>query len=133
MKTIFLGLLAIIATSTTFAQKPKPVSTLLNSSTSQIQFYYPRNLENVSYKPGGSPTHVDNSISKKEQMKREVTKFQFNPIQVQVLGDPERNCSKCKTEIIVDRIGSKQGVKKYSCTMPRLHQALIQGNVPFAK
>lgn len=116
MKTILLGLLAVIATSSTFAQKPKHVSTLLNSGTSQIQLYYPGNA-NVNNKAIQSTKYVIPSVSKKELMKREITNLNYNPILVQPLDSHLNMCAECIPQVTVNRKGSKQGGKEYTCTM----------------
>ncbi len=132
MKTILMMCIALFATFTTFSQKSKANSTNTQPSTIQVQYTCPMHPEVVSNKPGDCPKcNMDLSLSKKEQMKREVTKTYTCLMHPEVssvktytcLMHPEvssvnpGNCPKCSSKLVVDRRGSKQGTTVYTCSM----------------
>jgi Heavy metal binding domain len=103
MKSLFIMLVAITAAFSTFAQK---------ANTPQTK----RNV--VQVQSACSMNHPDQSLSKKEQMKAEVTKASFNcPMHKKVVSDHVAKCPDCKPQMVVDRRGSKQIKKDYTCSM----------------
>lgn len=119
MKSFLMLLIACFATLATFAQKSKGNPTNSKNSTKvQVQYTCPMHSDVVSDKPGKCPKcNMDLSLSKKEQMKREVTKTYTCPVHSEVVSDHAGTCPTCKEQLVVDRRGSKQGKKIYSCSM----------------
>ena len=61
---------------------------------------------------------MDLTLSKKEQMKKEVMKDYTCPMHKEVVSDMAGTCAKCGTALtVVDRKGSKQGHTTYVCSM----------------
>src|SRR5215210_5770922 len=120
MKTLIIILIASLATFTTFAQKAKG-NTKKAGSTITIQSNYrcPMHPDVVSNEPGKcSKCDMDLTLSKKEQMKKEVTKDYTCPMHKEVVSDMAGTCAKCGTAlVVVDRKGSKQGNISYVCSM----------------
>jgi hypothetical protein len=67
---------------------------------------------------------MDLILSKKEELKKEVTKTYTCPIHADVVSTHPGKCSKCGTKLIVDRRGSKQGTVVYTCGM---HPDVVSG------
>jgi predicted RNA-binding Zn-ribbon protein involved in translation (DUF1610 family) len=98
MKTLFLMLVASLFITASFAQKAKAFNLKPNAPT--------------VIAVGGSSS----SLSLKEQMKAEVTKlnsYSTNVSFVKVLP----SCPKCREQLVVNRTGSKQLNKVYTCEM----------------
>ncbi len=76
MKTLLIILIASFATFTTFAQKAKGnIKTPKSTMTIQSNYRCPMHPEVVSNEPGKcSKCNIDLTLSKKEQMKKDVTK-----------------------------------------------------------
>ncbi len=107
-----------IATFATFAQKSKANSDNTKPSTVQVQYTCPMHPGVVSDTEGKCPKcGMDLSLSKKEQMKREVTKTYTCPMHNDVVSSTPRNCPKCSSKLVVDRRGSKQASTVYTCSM----------------
>lgn len=118
MKTYLMVLVAFFATLSTFAQKSKANIPNPNPTTVVVQYTCPMHPDVVSDKPGKCPKcNMDLTLSKKEQMKREVTKTYTCPMHTEVVSDHAGVCPKCKAQLVVDRRGSKQATKEYTCTM----------------
>jgi len=119
MKIIAVFLVAILATLTTSAQKSKADSTIKYAPVMVAQYTCPMHPEVVSDKPGKCPKcNMDLELSKKQQMKLEVTKTTYTcPMHQQVISAGPGNCPYCSSKLVVDRRGSKQGTKIYSCSM----------------
>ena len=60
---------------------------------------------------------MDLALSKKEQMKAEVTHTYTCPMHSDVVSNIPGNCPKCTAKLVVDRTGSKQGKTVYTCSM----------------
>ena len=118
MKTIIILLIASFATLATFAQKSKINSSTTKPATVVVQYACPMHPDVVSDKPGKCPKcNMDLSLSKKEQMKREVTNTYTCPMHQEVASNHAGNCPKCSAKLVVDRRGSKQGSTVYTCSM----------------
>ena len=115
MKFLFILFVAAFATFPAFAQKAKNGSPE-RSTLVQVQYVCPMHPEMVSDKPGTCPKcHMD--LTKKEQMKADVTKHYTCPVHKEVVSDHAGICPKCKAQLVVDRKGSKQVTKTYTCSM----------------
>ena len=97
-------LIATFVTFATFAQKSKANSTKTNSPTAiQVKYTCPMHPDVVSNKPGKcSKCNMDLSLSKKEQMKREVTKTYTCPMHTEVVSAHSGTCPKCSAQLVVD-------------------------------
>ena len=116
MKTIIMLLITTCATFATFAQKSKANNTDAKSPVLTVQYSCPMHPDMVSNKPGKcSKCGMD--LTKKEQMKQEVTKSYNCPMHKEVVSNHEGICAKCSSKLVIDRTGSKQGVKVYTCSM----------------
>ena len=111
---------ATFATFATFAQKAKGNKKTTGSTmTIQSNYRCPMHPEVVSNEPGKcSKCNMDLTLSKKEQMKKEVMKDFTCPMHKEVISDMAGTCAKCGTALVsVDRTGSKQGRITYVCSM----------------
>jgi len=126
MKKLLI-LVAFFATFTTFAQKAKgnetsPKTTIVVQSNYQC----PMHNDVVSNKPGKCiKCNMDLTLSKKEQMKKEVMKDYRCPMHKEVVNSVAGTCAKCgKALVVVDRKGSKQGRTTFVCSM---HPEVVAG------
>ena len=120
MKKLLIILIVSFATFTTFAQKSKGNKTTAKSTlTIQSNFSCPMHSDVVSNEPGKcSKCNMDLTLSKKEQMKKEVMNDYRCPMHKEVVNDMAGTCAKCGTALtVVDRKGSKQSSKTYVCSM----------------
>jgi uncharacterized protein with PIN domain len=119
MKTIIMLFIATCATFATFAQKSKanlPASKI--GTTILANYSCPMHPAVVSDKEGKCPKcKMDLTLSKKEQMKAEVTKLYTCPSHAEVVSNSPGTCAKCSSKLVVDRRGSKQGTTVYTCSM----------------
>ena len=117
MKSLFIVLVALTATFSSFAQKANTPKTKPN--VVQVQYTCPMHPDVVSDHPGKCPKcNMDLSLSKKEQMKAEVTKTIYTcPMHKEVVSDHAGICPKCKIDLVEDRRGSKQTATVYTCSM----------------
>jgi len=116
MKSIFVLLIALTATVSAIAQKANEPKAKPN--VVQVQYTCPMHPDVVSAKPGKCPKcNMDLSLSKKEQMKAEVTNNYSCPVHTEVVSDHAGICAKCQKELVVDRRGSKQVTATYTCSM----------------
>lgn len=116
MKSFLLLLVATLISFATFAQKAK--ANTPSKSAVQVQYTCPMHPEVLSNKAGQCPKcGMDLSLSKKEQMKRDVVKTYTCPVHADVVSDHAGNCPKCKKELVVDRRGSKQATTVYTCSL----------------
>lgn len=60
---------------------------------------------------------MDLTLSKKEQMKKEVMKLYSCPMHPEVVSNHPGTCAKCSSKLVADRRGSKQGTTVYTCSM----------------
>lgn len=88
-------------------------------TTQHAAFYAcPMHPDVKSDKPGKCPKcGMELTLSKKEQLKKEVTKNYTCPVHTDVVSNHPGKCSKCGSKLVVDRRGSKQGSAVYSCSM----------------
>ena len=118
MKSFIMLFIAVCTTFGTFAQKAKSSSTTKSPATVQVSYTCPMHPEVMSDKPGKCPKcNMDLSLSKKEQLKMEVTNNYTCPMHTEVVSDHTGTCPKCGTQFVADRKGSKQGSKVYRCSM----------------
>lgn len=120
MKKLLIILIASFATFTTFAQKAKGKTTSSKSTmTIQSNYRCPMHPDVVSNELGKcSKCNMDLTLSKKEQMKKEVIKDYTCPMHNEVVSNMAGTCAKCGTALVgVDRKGSKQGTISYVCAM----------------
>jgi len=111
-------LVATFATFATFAQKSKGNTADTNHSVVPVQYVCPMHPDMVSNKPGKcSKCGMDLTLSKKEQMKQEVTNTYTCPMHREVVSTHEGICAKCSSKLVIDRRGSKQPMKVYTCSM----------------
>ena len=116
MKSFLILLAATLISFATFAQKAKLNTS--SKSTVQIQYTCPMHPDVVSDKAGTCPKcGMDLSLSKKEQMKRDVMKSFTCAVHADVVSANPGNCPKCKKELVIDRKGSKQAATVYTCSM----------------
>ncbi|MEJ7828448.1 MAG: heavy metal-binding domain-containing protein [Segetibacter sp.] len=119
MKTIIMLLIATFATLGAVAQKSKGKPPAAKAGTTTIANYScPMHAEIVSKKEGKCPKcGMDLTLSKKEQMKTEVSKLYTCPSHAEVASNSPGTCAKCSSKLVVDRRGSKQGKTVYTCPM----------------
>lgn len=119
MKTIIMLFIATFATLATFGQKSKANSSAYKSDINiQTRYTCPTHPEVKSLKPGKCPKcGMDLTLSKKEQMKAEVTHTYTCLIHSDVVSNNPGSCPKCTAKLVVDRTGSKQGKTVYTCSM----------------
>ncbi|RZK26246.1 MAG: hypothetical protein EOO43_03385 [Flavobacterium sp.] len=120
MKKLLIILIAFFAMFTSFAQKSKGNKPTSKSTTTiQSNYSCPMHRDVVSNEPGKcNKCNMDLTLSKKEQMKKDVVKDYRCPMHNEVVNDMAGTCSKCGTAlVVVDRKGSKQGHTTYVCSM----------------
>ncbi len=116
MKTTIMLLIATLAT---FAQKSKANLPASKTGTTILTKYTcPMHPDVVSDKEGKCPKcNMDLTLSKKEQMKKEVMKLYSCPMHPEVVSNHPGTCTKCSSKLVVDRRGSKQASTIYTCSM----------------
>lgn len=78
----------------------------------------PMHPDMKSDKPGTCPKCGMNlTLSKKEQLKKDVTKTYSCPVHTNVITNHPGKCPKCNSKLVVNRKGSKQGTIVYTCGM----------------
>ena len=111
--------IAAFTTFATFAQKSK--ANLPASKTgiaTPANYSCPMHPSVVSDAAGKCPKcGMDLTLSKKEQMKKEVMKLYTCPMHSEVVSNHPGSCAKCSSKLVVDRRGSKQGTTVYTCSM----------------
>lgn len=120
MKYIIMLLFAASASFSTFAQKANSNKTTVKSTLmTRSSYRCPMHHKVVSNEPGKCTIcSMDLTLSKKEQMKKEVMKDYTCPMHDEVLSDMAGTCAKCgKTLVTVNRKGSKQAGITYVCSM----------------
>ena len=119
MKTITMLLIATFATFGAFAQKSKANLPASKTGTTILANYScPMHPDFVSDKSGSCPKcGMDLTLSKKEQMKKEVMKLYTCPMHSEVVSRNPGTCAKCSSKLVVDRRGSKQASTVYTCSM----------------
>jgi putative DNA topoisomerase len=118
MKTLIMFFVTALAAYSTFAQKSKANTTDIKPSVVTVLYACPMHPDMVSNKPGKcAKCSMDLSLSKKEQMKREVTKNYSCPMHQEVVSTHEGICAKCSAKLVANRRGSKQGTSVYTCSM----------------
>ena len=120
MKTLLIILIPSFATFTGFAQKAKGnIKTPRSTMTIQSNYRCPTQPEVVSNEHGKcGKCNMELALSKKEQMKKDVTKDYTCPMHKEVVSDMAGTCAKCGTALVVaDRKGSKHGNISYVCSM----------------
>ena len=136
MKILLIILIASFASLTTFAQKAKGnVKTGNTIMTIQSSYRCPMHPDVVSNEPGKcSKCNSELVLSKKEQMKKEVTRDYSCPMHKDVVSDMAGTCAKCGAALVaIDRKGSKQGnASMYVLSIPAL-LLIRQENAPYAE
>lgn len=119
MKRLIILMLMIASVTAIFAQKAKQTTSKKDSSTITIASYTcPMHPEVTSTKPGKcAKCGMDLNLSKKEQMKAEVTHSYTCPMHPDVVSNNPGKCPKCSSKLVVDRRGSKQAATVYTCGM----------------
>jgi uncharacterized paraquat-inducible protein A len=119
MKTIIMLFIATFATFATFAQKSKANLPASKTGTTVLANYScPMHPGVVSDTSGKCPKcGMDLTLSKKEQMKKDVMKLYTCPMHPEVVSNHSGTCTKCSSKLVVDRKGSKQGTTVYTCSM----------------
>jgi len=119
MRKIILLVIAVLTICTTFAQKSKGDSAIKNAPVLIAQYTCPMHPDVVSDKPGKcTKCGRDLVLSKKEQMKAEVTKANYTcPMHQELVSDAPGNCPYCNAKLVVDRRSSKQRGILYNCPM----------------
>jgi ssDNA-binding Zn-finger/Zn-ribbon topoisomerase 1 len=118
MKTLIMVFVATFATLISFAQKDKANKTTTAPLEISVEYACPMHPDVVSDQPGKCPKcNMDLTLSKKEQMKREVTKTYTCPMHRELVSEHKGICAKCSSKLVVDRRGSKQGSTVYTCSM----------------
>lgn len=132
MKTIIMLFIATFAMFATFAQKSKTNSPASKSVTTiQTRYACPMHPEVTSSKPGKcSKCGMDLALSKKEQMKAEVTHTYTCAMHPEVVSNTPGNCPKCSAKLVVDRRGSKQASTVYTCSMHPDVSSATDGKCP---
>lgn len=116
MKSFLMLFAATFLSFASIAQKSNTQNTKPNIV--QVQYTCPMHPDVVSDHPGKCPKcNMDLSLSKKEQMKAEVTNTYTCPMHKEVVSDHAGNCPKCKKQLVIDRRGSKQATTVYTCSM----------------
>ena len=119
MKTVIMLFIATFTTFATFAQKSKAnVPASKTGTTILANYTCPMHPDIVSDTAGKCPKcGMDLTLSKKEQMKRDVMKLYSCPMHPEVVSNHPGTCAKCSSKLVVDRTGSKQETTVYTCSM----------------
>jgi predicted RNA-binding Zn-ribbon protein involved in translation (DUF1610 family) len=123
MKNLFF--LAVLLTTVSFTSFAQIKAGKKDTVQHALFYTCPMHPNVKSDKPGSCPKcGMDLILSKKEELKKEVTKTYTCPIHADVVSTHPGKCSKCGTKLIVDRRGSKQGTVVYTCGM---HPDVVSG------
>ena len=119
MKRLIILMLMFASTTAIFAQKAKEETSKNGKSTTVMASYTcPMHPEVKSSKPGKcSKCGMDLTLSKKEQMKAEVTHTYTCPMHSDVVSNNPGKCPQCSSKLVVDRRGTKQAATVYTCGM----------------
>ncbi len=132
MKTTIMLFIAMFTTFATFAQKSKTNLPASKKGTTILTKYNcPKHPDVVSDKSGSCPKcDMDLTLSKKEQMNRDVMKLYTCPMHSEGVRNYSGTCAKCSSKLVVDRRGSKQGTTVYTCSMHPGEVSYKAGNCP---
>ena len=111
--------IAAFTTFSTFAQKSKANLPASKTGTASLANYScPMQPGVVSPKQGKCPKcNMALTLSKNEQMKKEVMKLNTGPMHSEVVSRSPETCAKCSSKLVVDRRDSKQASTVYTCSM----------------
>lgn len=86
-----------------------------------VLYTCPMHPDVTSDKPGKCPKcGMDLSLSKKEEMKKEVTKSYTCPVHADVVSDKPGKCPQCRKKLVLSKEEMKMEVMKtYTCPMHR--------------
>lgn len=131
MNKIIILLIAITATFAGFAQKSKGNSDISKTGTVLTKYICPMHPGVTSDKPGKcSKCGMDLTLSKKEQMKRDVMKIYSCSMHSEVVSNSPGKCPRCSAKLVVDRRGSKQAATVYTCSMHPGVSSATEGKCP---
>ena len=120
MKTILM-LIASFITCTTFAQKDKAKTAASKPPMTIMSNYHcPMHYNEVSDHPGKcAKCGMDLTLSKKEQMKRDVTKLYTCPMHTEVVSNSAGKCPVCHGSLTLSKkeVMKMQVMKLYTCPM----------------
>ena len=121
MKKLFIIAVMFAGSLATFAQKAK-ANSKENAAGTVITTYYacPMHPDVTSDKPGKcSKCGMDLTLSKKEQLKKEVVKLYTCPMHTDVTSDKPGKCSKCGMDLLLSKKEQlkREVVKLYACPM----------------
>ncbi len=110
MKTIIMLLIATFATFATFAQKSNANPPASKTGTAILANYTCLMHHDVVSDTNGKCPKCGMvlTLSKKEQMKKEVMKLYSCPMHPEVTSNHPGTCAKCSSKLVVDRRGLKQ-------------------------
>jgi putative DNA topoisomerase len=131
MKTISLCFIALLATFSGFSQKSKAANTDTKPTVVTVQYACPMHKNIISTEPGKcSKCGMDLALTKKEQIKHEVTNTFTCPMHKEVISSHEGICAKCSSKLVVERRGSKQGKNVFTCSMHPQVASNVTGKCP---
>ena len=133
MKTIIIILIASFSTFTTFAQKDKGKITTFKPPMSQSNYSCPMHHDVVSNRPGKcTKCNMDLTLSKKEQMKKDVVKIYTCPMHTEVISNKSGKCPVCNSNLTLSKKEQMkiEVMKMYTCPMHGEVGVKNPGNCP---
>ena len=112
---VLLAALILSVSSRVFAQTKAGKK---DAAQHTVFYTCPTHPDVKSDKPGKCPKcGMELTLSKKEQLKKDVAKTYTCPVHADVVSNYPGKCPECGSKLVVNRKGSKQGTVVYTCGM----------------